>query len=263
MRCYVTCSAESFNTSELLKALNEKYTAKMERDVIHVEIPTQFDGGNVFCFPYGCIVLWGLSKEVEEEIIQRIKPYQVNPLGKPIEDTFTYSSAETSKIENGEILLASKSMLSLLAVSHALAQSVKLDAFEERIQRTVDLTKHIPQELSEEGKVSLSRKEIRKKMGALFLERSSINLHFDILDKPEFFWEYPDLEPLYAMMAHYLDIETRVEVLNQRLGVIHDLFDMLNSELNHQQSSRLEIVIIVLILIEVVVVFSKDVFKIL
>jgi len=152
-------------------------------------------------------------------------------------------------------------MLSLLAVSHALAQSVKIDAFEERIETTVQHTKHIPQQLAEEGKVSLSRKEIRKKMGALFLERSSINLHFDILDKPEFFWEYPEVEPLYVMTAHYLDIETRVEVLNQRLGVIHDLFDMLNSEFNHQQSSRLEIVIILLILIEVTVVFFKDVFK--
>ena len=56
-------------------------------------------------------------------------------------------------------------------------------------------------------------------------------LHVDVLDTPEFFWEYPELEPLYIMTANYLDIETRVEVLNQRLDVIHELFEMLGNEL--------------------------------
>jgi len=98
-------------------------------------------------------------------------------------------------------------------------------------------------------------------MGELFIERNSINLHSDILDKPEFFWVYPEVEPVYTMIANYLDLSPRVEVLNQRLGVVHELFDMLNSELNHQQTSRLEWIIIILIFIEVGITLMKDVFR--
>ena len=65
------------------------------------------------------------------------------------------------------------------------------------------------------------------------------------------------------MVANYLDIETRVEVLNQRLDVVHELFQMLGSELNHQHSSRLEWTIIWLIIIEVILTLLKDVFRIL
>jgi uncharacterized Rmd1/YagE family protein len=53
------------------------------------------------------------------------------------------------------------------------------------------------------------------------------------------------------MIANHLDLETRVEVLNQRLDIVHDLFEMLGNELNHQHSSKLEWIIIWLIVIEV------------
>jgi uncharacterized Rmd1/YagE family protein len=99
-------------------------------------------------------------------------------------------------------------------------------------------------------------------MGELFIERTSINLHMDVLDTPEFFWEYPELEPLYMMTANYLDIRTRVEVLNQRLDVVHGLFEMLGTELNHLHSSRLEWTIISLIVIEVLVSLLRDVFQV-
>ena len=87
-------------------------------------------------------------------------------------------------------------------------------------------------------------------------------LHVDVLDTPEFFWEYSELEPLYAMTANYLDLETRVEVLNQRLDVIHELFEMLGNELNHQHSSRLEWTIIGLIVMEVILTLLRDVFRV-
>ena len=48
-------------------------------------------------------------------------------------------------------------------------------------------------------------------------------------------------------MAH------RVEILNQRLDVVHELFSMLSDELNQKHNAKLEWIIIWLILIEVIV----------
>jgi uncharacterized Rmd1/YagE family protein len=50
-------------------------------------------------------------------------------------------------------------------------------------------------------------------------------------------------------------------VLYKRLDVIHELFEMLGNELNHQHSSRLEWTIIYLIVIEVVLTVAKDLLK--
>jgi uncharacterized Rmd1/YagE family protein len=74
-----------------------------------------------------------------------------------------------------------------------------------------------------------------------------------VLDTPEFFWDHSDLEPFYTIIANELDIKTRGQILNQRLDVVRELFEMLGNELNHQHSSRLEWIIIGLIVSEVVI----------
>ena len=99
------------------------------------------------------------------------------------------------KIEEDEIILQNKSTLTKLAISHGIAQSVKLTIFEEAIQKTIDHTTKLPTNLANKGKISLSRKQISQKMGELFIERNFINLHAEVLDTPEFFWDHPELEP--------------------------------------------------------------------
>lgn len=64
------------------------------------------------------------------------------------------------------------------------------------------------------------------------------------------------------MTANYLDVRNRVEILNQRLDIIHDLFEVLGTELNHVHSNRLEWTIICLIVIEVIIALLRDVFHI-
>ena len=106
--------------------------------------------------------------------------------------------------------------------------------------------------MARDGKVSLGRKQITMQLGQLFVDRASINLHSDILDHPDFFWEDDEYLAVYLRVAKYLEVERRVEVLNKRLDIIKELFDMLASELHNSHSNRLEWIIIVLIVLEVV-----------
>ena len=140
-----------------------------------------------------------------------------------------------------------------------MAYSTPQKLLEQTIQRTIHLTKELPELLAQQGSIKLSRKDIRRMMGRLFIDRSSINLHQELLDTPEFFWEYSDLESYYSLVAHHLDRERRVNVLNQRLRILQELFDMLAAELNHQHSSRLEWTIIGLIVIEVLLHIVTDI----
>lgn len=262
MECRAFCTASSYH----IKALYDHFkqcgaTVNLYRDVIHFLVPNE-PVGDIFYFPYGATVFWGISKEDCQNYLNETKDFEIKSNEDIETDEFSYNIGDSHRIIDDEITLPSLDTLNKLAVSHGLAQSVKLGTFENALRRTFEQTKSIPEDLAKYGSISLSRKEIRRKMGELFLERSSINLHVDVLDIPEFFWEYTELEPLYNMTAKYLDIETRVEVLNHRLDVIHELFDMLGNELNHQHSSRLEWTIIGLIVLEVVLTFLKDVFQV-
>jgi uncharacterized Rmd1/YagE family protein len=263
MDCRAYCTASAYH----IKTLHERfkqlgYSTTLYRDVMHVVVP-EATIGDVFCFSYGATVMWGLDQEQAQTYLDQIKELEQTKVNEEIEmDEFTFIFGDSPKIVDDEIVLPTQDMLTRLAISHGLAQSVKLGTFENAVHKTFKNTKHIPEDLAKHGRISLSRREIRRKMGELFIERNSINLHVDALDTPEFFWEYSELESFYAMTANYLDLETRVEVLNQRLGVIHELFEMLGNELNHQHSSRLEWTIIWLIIMEVFLTFLRDVFRV-
>ncbi len=69
-------------------------------------------------------------------------------------------------------------------------------------------------------------------------------------DKPEFFWEHKKLEPTYDSVHNYLDVGQRREVLNKRLGIVQELFEVLKSEKDSRHGVRLELVVIWLIVAE-------------
>lgn len=262
MECCALCTATSYAIKPLYDGMRTSHKATLYKDVVHVAMQKGSYTFDVFLFSYGVAVFWGVGKDPAIKILQEIvKGFEQHPLDEIETDEFTYIYSEPPKIIEDEIHVPNTDIVTLLAISQGLAQSVKLGTFETSLQKTFNSTKAIPDDLAKQGKISLSRREIRKKMGELFIERTSINLHMDVLDTPEFFWEYPEVEPLYMMTANYLDIRTRVEVLNQRLDVIHGLFEMLGTELNHLHSSRLEWTIISLIVIEVLITLLQDVFR--
>jgi uncharacterized Rmd1/YagE family protein len=71
-----------------------------------------------------------------------------------------------------------------------------------------------------DGKIDLTQKQITMEIGRLFIERNSVNLHFDILDTPEFFWEQDKYKPVYDRLAGYLELGKRVDILNKRLDIM-------------------------------------------
>ena len=52
---------------------------------------------------------------------------------------------------------------------------------------------------------------------------ADVNLHSNILDEPDFFWESDTYAPLYTRMVKYLDVSNRVKILNKRLDLLREL----------------------------------------
>jgi uncharacterized Rmd1/YagE family protein len=208
------------------------------------------------------VVFWGFSEEEEKRQLNFLKPFEKESLSKTEFERMSFSYGEKMYIHDDEITLPNADSLTKLSISFGLAQSVKLTIFEEAIQKTIDQTNRLPKDLAKRGRIALSRKSISKMMGEIFLERNFVNLHAEIIDTPELFWEKPELEPLYQETVHYLEINKRVELLNKRLNILHELFEILSNQLNQRHSFRLEIIIILLIFIEVVIVLLKDIFHV-
>lgn len=266
MRCSSYCTAADFKMEGLVNYLNDQgLEPKFFNEVIHIQKERMKDESPVdaFFFPFGCVVIWGTDESQEKNIIDLINGFELGKLKEPISDFIYYDYDNVNPKtfideEKNEIKLGDKSTFVKLSISHALAQSVKLNVLEISVSDLLEKTTPIQQELANTGSVSLSKKEISKQIGMLFNERYSINLHSDILDTPEFFWRRPSYEPLYLMTAEFQDILVRQNIMNHRLNMIHELYTILSNDLNYKHSTKLEWIIIILIALEVVMAFSHN-----
>lgn len=257
-QCTAQCLANEFAFDELRHTLEQRYRLVVYLDVIHIE----HADWEAFLFPYGVFVGWGMGYDDEQHLLDELRSYALYPHASVFIDRFTYSEGKAStRIRNDHIELGTTSTRDKLAISHALAQSVKLMEFEHQAQRTIVETGYIPENIAKYGRANLGRKAIAKLRGTLYLVRSDIHLHFDLLDTPEFFWEYPELQDTYLGITSYLEIEQRTRLLTDKLDIIQQLLTMLAEEQNHKHSSTLEWIIIWLIAVEIIVFFVHDIFK--
>lgn len=254
--CIALCLAQNFDFPALTQHVLDGKRASLLKDALLIE---HKDGLSIV-FAYGVLVHWHVDFDARRQLQTELLEFTEQPLNTPLEDSFVYrTDTAQERIRHDLIELTDEKNKTLLAVSHAMAQSIKLMGFERQALETINTTRHLPASLASQGKIRLSKKALAKIRGQLFLTQSDINLNYDLLDTPDFFWEHPEYQPLYIMAANYLELQPRTDVLSKKLETIHGLLEMLADEQKHQHSSTLEWIIIWLIVVEIVITLLEKV----
>jgi uncharacterized Rmd1/YagE family protein len=290
-RLYFCCVSSEIDLAELDFNLSSNYSTKVYGDALCVsniegrnrnkslesknttddvfdvkEHPHMFDPtcqSVVFIFEFGTVVFWGLFEVDEMNLLAEIRKYiKIGEVeGKEFESgeddmAFVAAADDTQAISITNDLLKIPypcHMKELLAVSYAISQSTVLAIFEERIDQKVEEYKFIPETLSIKGKINMPLDRIGMMIGDIFVIRHGLNLHSDVLDTPDFFWDEDKYKPNYSKMMSYLEMEGRITVLNKRLDMLKELLDMLQHQIHNAHATKLEWIVIWLIIIEVLI----------
>ncbi|KAG6861290.1 hypothetical protein C0995_001844 [Termitomyces sp. Mi166 len=188
-----------------------------------IKFDTTATEAEIFLFDYGTVVIWGMTEAQEKRFLSSIKRFEVEKL-----------APEDVEMEDLNYYYANYSR-----------------CFEGLISTTIEETKDIPEVISETGKIGMPHKDIMQNIGRLFLLRTNINSVGSVLDSPEVFWSYPDLQPLYDAARSYLEIPQRIDLLNTRVEVLQDMLQLLKESVSSRHAERLERVVIALIAIEI------------
>eukprot|EP00053_Salpingoeca_punica_P008786 m.78481 g.78481 ORF g.78481 m.78481 type:complete len:408 (-) comp14749_c0_seq1:276-1499(-) len=275
-RVYTICIAQELDMQAVVKALDGTSARwqTFNEEVIHVRLSSWSLTSDAYILPtYGSVVLWNVPPGTEALLLDLLRQTSGQLFEAPPGDTFDYyylspdATTESQaghlqfRIEGNTLVLPHDSqerdVQHRLAASYGLATSVKLDSFELAISRTIEITSHIPEDLARDGVIRLTKREVSQYIGELYIQKASVNLMFDILDAPDFFWNEDDLGLIYNKCRKMLDIDQRVEVLNRRLDVLAELLAILREEKSEQNSHRLEIIVIFLIIVEILLGVSQ------
>ncbi len=222
---------------------------RRESDDLHPrdnsDLSTAVHTPEVFVFEYGTVVIWGMTVAQERRFLGDMQKFADTPLLPGDAQTenfnFYYTQDYQARIYNDFISLRDpKNYMIKLAISHALSQSVKTNLFEELVSTTIDATSPLPALIAQTGSVNLTRRQLNMQIGELFILRINIHLQGSVLDSPELMWSEPHLEPVYAAVRSYLEIEQRVGLLTERLEVIGDLLAVLREQGSRRHGEVLE-----------------------
>ncbi|ODN04073.1 Required for meiotic nuclear division protein 1 [Orchesella cincta] len=231
-------------------------------DVIHVsaKYPIGNEPREIFFFREGAVIFWNVPYLERVNVLKFLKDYSEETYRQgDIEEeveymSYMHSDQSATRLLRGKVHLGSDSSNKLLekyAFANALASSVKLGIWETTLEKYVEGIEHITEALKRAEEIKLTRAEVLQKTGELFALRHQLNLHSDLLDTPDFYWERERLETLYQKTCDYLSINRRTKVMNEKLTQCCELLELVSSHLTDHHHTRLEWMIIVLIMIEV------------
>ncbi|XP_015592886.1 required for meiotic nuclear division protein 1 homolog isoform X2 [Cephus cinctus] len=264
-------TAEEYNLEELMDGLLEQNlyiprkictTSNSLADVIHAiaKYEVGHEPREIYFFREGAVVMWNITELESGNLLQFLKAYEDCSYSDSMVHaeselmSYTYTDAgKKSHLQDGIIILAADATdLDKYTFSNAIVQSVKLGIWETSLDRYVNSIEFITEDLKAGRKIRMSREEVLRKQGELFALRHLINLSSDLLDTPDFYWEREELENLYQQTCSYFSISKRTRVMNEKLNHCVELVELLSSHLSDRHHVRLEWMIIILIMVEVV-----------
>jgi len=138
-QCIAYCLAKDFQHEALIQQLEQHYRLVKYRNVCHVEK----HNGEAFIFPYGVVVMWALPHDEAQALLTELSELGTSVHSTPYIDEFTFTGdAEHFKVHTDHIGLTSDDVKEKLAVSHSIAQSVKMAELEDSVSNTIETTAH-------------------------------------------------------------------------------------------------------------------------
>ncbi len=233
-------------------------TSGLERTDVLSITPLTFRAGHdglVTIFRYGVVVLFGLSVLEEDEVLQRLHQRIVRPVTLREEETATVEIApdrDEQILPGGPIQVKAITPEHMVVIADALAKSVVLARDEREVSSVLEVVEPFARQLAERGRAAGGRRAILKHIGNALLVQHRVSGRVAVGEKPDAVWERPDLERLYARLEDEYELNERAEALSRKLAVISETAKVLTDMIDTSRSLRLELIIVVLILFEIV-----------
>lgn len=218
---------------------------------------------DILLFREGSIVFWGVPYDQQKRILYGLTPLKIDPHSNDLiqeeKEHVNFScvpSSDKSRLNRDTVQLGLNQDVSTLrldqfAISHAIALSVKLGIWESILDNYIESIGWVTSSMKKGHDMKLTRKQVFQKTGELYELKHCINLSSDLLDLPDVYWDRHDQENLFLSLTSFLNLKKRTSVMNEKLNNCCELMNLLAAHINDKHHVRLEWMIIILILVEV------------
>lgn len=228
---------------------------------------TRFPGNrDLFVLRNGSVVGWNFTEHhVSEFIVPRLAGAEIESFAKVETEDMDYIEEQSNDTRSGMVggviyvhgPTEGSRLSDKLAFSSGMARHTKLSAIEVDSERLIEQVKFISSNMAKGKTPKLNLKQLDQFTGRLLQLRGTLNLYSTITEIPDIYWSKPEQETLYEIISKSLDVEPRIEILNRKLDYAAEMVSILRQHQSERISMRLEWLIVILILVEVVIELRK------
>lgn len=208
--------------------------------------------GYAVVFRYGALVLVGLAPDAEQAVLA-----QYAQGGAAIEEERVELAIapdqEEGQTADGRLQIKALTPAHVLVLADILAKSIALARYEREIASVFDTIEPAAATLAVSGRIPSRRKTLLQLIGSALLAQHRVSGRIAFAEKPDALWDHPELERFYARLEDEFEIIERGTLLHGKVDVVASAAQTFTDMMDTARSARLEILIVVLILAELII----------
>lgn len=206
----------------------------------------------VYIFQYGMASFFNLNEAQIDAILKELKPLSYNFFTEKLSEEVIVAVREnTLKVEYEQIILPKLDQEMIRLVMLNASQSVALDRYSEITEQLLIETNQHTVYLEKHGKLDISGNKLKRFIGKILNLKNKISENLYIFDSPDSTWDNKALNELNVDLKNTFDLKDRYRLIHDRIDIIKENLELFKAIMDHKESSRLEWIIIILIVIEV------------
>ncbi|MEZ4976148.1 MAG: RMD1 family protein [Flavobacteriaceae bacterium] len=218
-------------------------------------------GQFVYVFQHGIVSFFNTPDEEIEQLLQEIKPFSKEYVSeKQLEDVLVTIQPQVTKVEFQRVILPNLDQEMIRLVMFNASQSVALSRYSIISEQLLAETNVLTQYLEDKGKLDISGNKLKRFIAKTLNIKNRISENLYIFDSPEITWESEELNKLNQELKLCFDLKDRYRLIHDRIQIIKENLDLFRDIMDHNESKKLEWIIIILILVEVVDLFIAKLF---
>lgn len=210
----------------------------------------------IYIFQYGMLCCFNMTEAEIESQFQYLKPACRNYIEDKISEKLHVVVMEGElKVGFNEVVLPKLDEVMIRLVMLNASQSVALNRYSEVTENLLNQTNSHTSYLEKNGKLDISGNKLKRFIGKTLNIKNQITENLYIFDSPEITWDVEKLNTLNTELKKTFDLKDRYHYIHDRIEIIKENLELFKDIMDHRESSRLEWIIILLILVEVVDMF--------
>lgn len=210
----------------------------------------------VYIFQYGMVSFFNMSDSEINTLKQSIEPFCIEYTTDVISDKIDILiEPSILDVTFDKIILPELNSEMIRLVMLNTTQSAALNWYSQLTEELLKDTNAHTIFLEQKGKLNISGAKLKRYIGRILNIKNKISVNLYIFDSPEITSENEQLNKLNLGLKWSFDLKDRYQVISQQLEIIKENLDLFKDIMHHKESSKLEWIIIILILVEVVDLF--------